>query len=1349
MSKSINNYIDYLSKEKIIRNYPQTPCIKNKNNKEDRIPFNNSKSRTGSISKNKNGDKNSSKKYKKYQQDNHISNNYMNKNFCPKYILNINNVCNNGFIHKNSNSFGNIKEFNYYLNNNMLNNNISSNNFYSKKINNILNSDNFNKSNNIKNNTDSNHINKMHSLIHNNGVINNNCSYNVNTNNDRKNSSKKKNINNNKRPSAPINKNNDDKKSQNIGKPISLLENKNQKIKNNNTNNIIKPIKNIQINKTQFNNYNIYNSNHFLKRNILSNITYTNELYYNNNLILSQKNDSIPVSMKYQIPNKSNKKQKNIKKSQSQSHFNYRISRDLNTKNKNKNSKSKSKSKSKNKSKINNNIKATSSYKGKKPQKHMIKNKTTNLNKNKIYDINNNLLNYSNLIKNSSQKKNHFINVIYPIEESKTMPYYSEIYNSNYKNNNYIYNNLPRNFGKDLNDIKKLWEEIGGVTLEYQEKFINYVEEYENKNVIFSNEINELVSIINNLNKLNNDILKRDEIINNIKKINDNNLENNNFNEIKSLLISLRIITIDVINDYILFLKEISYDTLMNKFDLSKIKNFDKNYLNKMKSDTNFLTENNHLNKIFSFSKNTPFFLDFQKSNNQLNNKLLSSIENDIFKKVSICEYFLFKEKIYNKITSIKNNNILKNQSLNPETNNNIENNDIKNIKNDKNISYFNISNNKSEYKYNRYKYSYYKCNEFSYINKSNNKENSKINNENNKENNNFISEEINHIIINQNNNLIDNVSKIVKNADSDIEKESEVISNLNDFIESPIEKKNHKSNAFNDNLQIEPYDIRKDSSLSLLYKNYLSSVSENIKLSFNINTDIYYYSTIGIFPKILLFKDNYSNIKGICTLSFNENLNIARKILTITSISCSRRYKISKLLLKLIDFCKNKEISFDSIEINLYYIKNEEGKFILDNELEKEIKSEAKFKWIRLENDGEKRKIKYHYLSNNIITNKENSIINNNFLDLNCNNRSSINLNNYVLIKYYQENGINNISMIEHCHLFFIIKLLKNYFLLGDNEEKEIHNILENFKGIKLKKIIRILSEYNDILETNSNDFKKDYCSNDNYNMELLYTFLEIIEKNKNQNEKESILFLNFNNIFTNFNNIIKIEIDNYEYNIISMKDYIIEVFKINDDTNNNDEFDEGNINNFNIYENNDNNINIYQNNPNESQKEKELLYFTKSENENISFIFYEIKENNNNIINDNYVKFLFNKVLKKILVKDSQEPIKSYKKICIPSFSYKKRNTDNNPNDKLKLIECDILDCNETFDFCIEKLSFNDIKFSFPLNNNVEDNDEIKIIKNNFVVAVINNDLILDYHLPSMNIFYINKDAWIKIKK
>ena len=227
----------------------------------------------------------------------------------------------------------------------------------------------------------------------------------------------------------------------------------------------------------------------------------------------------------------------------------------------------------------------------------------------------------------------------------------------------------------------------------------------------------------------------------------------------------------------------------------------------------------------------------------------------------------------------------------------------------------------------------------------------------------------------------------------------------------------------------------------------------------------------------------------------------------------------------------------------------------------------------------------------------------------------------------------------------------------------------------------------------------------NDNYNIEYLNTFMDII--NESKSKENDIICLNFNNIISNFSNIIKTEIDNYEYNIISMDNYIIEAFNIN---------------------------------------ENDFIYFTKSEMENISFIFYEI--NNNISLDDNGIKNIFNQILKKILIKDSEEPIKSYKKICIPSFKYNKRVLEEKNNNELNVIKNNVLSEEENLEFCIENNIKNEIKFSFDVDKDKKfDKNEIKIIKNNFVLAVLNPDLVLDYHLPSMNIFYIEKKIWKKV--
>ena len=1302
MSNSNFKYISFITKDSFNNiNFPKTPFIKNHFITNDKVTNKNHRSHSSLKNKDKRSNSNSNKKYKinsnLISKKNNIKKDKANKNNVPNNI-NINNICKKVFMNNN----------NISINLNNLNNDIKSNNFYNKKIKQIIdnesNSNSKSKSNsrsitknNSKRNTDSIKANSLLIKTYSSSLAQNNIVTIKKKNNysnekvENKNLSDKNNFiynTNQKKPSllfGNLSNKNNEKKNKNRGKPMSLLEKNskknNKKNEKSDKNDTITNYKVLLINNTNINYRNFFS-----------------DLMSNNDFLQSHKNETTPISMKQHKPKIKNKTSmsntdKEIKKSQSQFHLNCNISKDLNKKEFNKKTNC---NKIINKKEKN----CKGSFKKLGEHKNMIRNMATNfnLNINSFNNINKNLILYP------SNKKSPLINLKYSDGKSKPhLPYKEKNYYQNI--NDYQKNNIYKECNKEplFNEIQNLWNSIGGVTQEYQEMFINYMKKYENKKVIFTNEIAELTLILNNLDILNKDIQLRNEIIAKIKNIKNNNIINN-IEKIKNLLISLREKSIEIINDYILFLKDISYDVLINKFDINKIKNFDKNYINIMKNDCDFLLEDSHLNKIFHFGKNDPFLITLSSSkmkNIKEKNKYLSlPINNDIFQNINKCQYFLLKEKICEHIAPF---NIINNFANNNHNINTIKNNLINSL---------NTSNN-----YNKNNINYSNEDKPLFINDSADEEN-KDKTINGKQN----------VLNDINNNIsMENTSKI---KDCNI---------------SPSESKN-KNNInliVDDNLKIYPYISKKDQDLSSLYKTYLSSVDDNIKQSFNINNDIFHYSNIGIYPKILLFKDINNNIQGICTISYNQNisttLNLNKKILTITSISCSKKYKISKILLSLIEFCEKKGIDFESMEINLYYMKKE-GKFILDKSLEKEIKTKANFKWVRLDNDGEKRKIKYHFLPGKPKT--EN--YNNTSLNDNNYNKYTIFLENYALLQFCNYDLDNNISISEYSKLFFIINILKKYFLLNNNNDKEIEIILANLKGIKLKKVIRILSEYCNVLETNMNDFSNDYC-NSFHNEKLLNSLLEEIQKNKDKNNPDISLSFSLFNICTNFSNITKVEIDDYEYNIISMSDCLVEAFSINNYKNIEDNFD---TNAHIIY---DNNNKVHKN-----DIENDLIYFIKSELDNISFIFYEIRDdiNINDRENEVYIKLLFSKILNKILIKDKKEPIKSYKKIGIPSFIYKKRNTEKESmnekgNDKLKLIEHEILDYSESLYFCVDNLPYNDIKFSFPIIENLKSSKDFKMIKNNFIVAVINSDLVLDYHLPSMNIFYISKDIWIKVKK
>jgi hypothetical protein len=141
-------------------------------------------------------------------------------------------------------------------------------------------------------------------------------------------------------------------------------------------------------------------------------------------------------------------------------------------------------------------------------------------------------------------------------------------------------------------------------------------------------------------------------------------------------------------------------------------------------------------------------------------------------------------------------------------------------------------------------------------VNNSNTNENNKTEeiNKKSEDDNASNNENIINKVSSNTNNVETNENNMSKNESN---KNNSIINNSNDFISSPI-KGNLKINEGNnvdipnennekDDIKITPYIPLKDESLSSLYSSYLTSVSENVKQSFNINDDIFYYSNIGI----------------------------------------------------------------------------------------------------------------------------------------------------------------------------------------------------------------------------------------------------------------------------------------------------------------------------------------------------------------------------------------------------------------------------------------------------------------------------------------------------------------------
>ena len=956
---------------------------------------------------------------------------------------------------------------------------------------------------------------------------------------------------------------------------------------------------------------------------------------------------------------------------------------------------------------------------------------------------------------------------------------------TNIKSNNK--NDINVNNNQIINEIKTLWKKIGGINEQYKINFIETLNNLNNddKQYLYMKEKEEITNLLNILDKLNKNIEKRKSLHMQIK-----NISNQNYNDyvkiedISKLLNNLRISSITIIKDVMQFKKEISYDIMNNKYNLSKILHFPYDCLINIENDMTYLSSHEYLSSLFKFSKNPdPFLLMPSKESKDTNkNYRILSINNYLMKEIQKANYFLMKEKIYREIAkrnSNKNFNLVNNNSLlirNMSNTNNVLNNknklektdvcskvndfeiidkEIKKFKNNKikscfGISRFNIlKNSKSNHKLYipcfsvfNYEYKNNKINKADlFISNNNNFEIIKSNDRINKIKDYSISGQIsNFAILKSGKRYFNNDILACKNI-TNLEIKSVINNNINQpqnnninqnqinnipptNIQSPNKsnqeqtiQQNIKNNIpinkplFPPNQILCPYNEKTYPPIDILYKAYLATVNNDIKISFKIMPDIHYYASIGCSPKIILFKENGSILYGMATLSYDPS-QLYKKVLVITSISCANNYSITNTLLQLVEYC-NKTIEYDELVLYLYFYENEnkKGEYLLNEEYKNMIKTKTLFKWTALENSGNERKIKYHYKKT---------------FDKNYKKEDTIKiLNNYIHIKFYRFIKYNTgkcelgLTTKEYTYLFNLFELIYRYCINLNDKSDELNKIFTKLEGLKKKRLLKIITEFNFPICNTIKPFLEELSkSNDKlYSNILLKRFIGLLQNMPKDKPFNSLGFYCCD-ISTNFSSVIKRKINECEYNIISIHEFNIETFRLNNDINNED------YNNF--------------------------IYFFKSQNESISFLVYELNSNEekniviNNIINNDFKSKLFYKLLKRILTKDNDAPVKIFKKIGIPSFNYyvgvekEKGNLTNN-----KIADYEIMDGNDWFNFCIENNNQDNL-FSFPEEKII--NEDIKIINNSFIIAIINPELTVDYQIPALNIYYINKNCWIK---
>ena len=261
----------------------------------------------------------------------------------------------------------------------------------------------------------------------------------------------------------------------------------------------------------------------------------------------------------------------------------------------------------------------------------------------------------------------------------------------------------------NLNNINKLWEELC-VSKQYRHLFCVIYKELndEDNQKIYQKEINELMSVKNDINILKSNIELRQNIIEDISKLNDDlnkevvNKNNDKkeiiINEMSSKIEILREKTINVCFSMKKLKNELYGLKNLDKFDidiLSEKFNFDKNYIIKMKSELNFLKEG-FAKYYFNINNDqTPFLLGASDKNLEKNEKKLETdikmrvvplkkeIENDIIE----CIYYIYQELIAYQNEKVSKNILMRISPLrrknNTKENNNLN---IINGKEDNNI---------------------------------------------------------------------------------------------------------------------------------------------------------------------------------------------------------------------------------------------------------------------------------------------------------------------------------------------------------------------------------------------------------------------------------------------------------------------------------------------------------------------------------------------------------------------------------------------------------------------------------------------------------------------------------------
>ena len=344
-------------------------------------------------------------------------------------------------------------------------------------------------------------------------------------------------------------------------------------------------------------------------------------------------------------------------------------------------------------------------------EKNLIFKKTSNqLNKKKLENFNS--FSFKEKQKEKNKKKNLYSlkgkNIILP--ENKPLIFPSDNFSKSklktisakQKENN-IKNNmiLPLNGTKvkklffddiKIKNIITLWNDLEVLSPYRKYFFFIYKELDENEREnLYQNEINELIELKTNLRNLTYNIELRIGIVKKLSELNkelNKEIKNNKDQKVNNFVLNEMLKEIEKLTEQtvniVLFMKkvktEINAVSNLGKYNIdiiSKKLGFDKNYIIKMKEETNFLREG--YAKIYFNIKNeeTPFFINIYDKNQKSESEALKynlSINENIINNIKECNYYIYKEliayqnekskkKVYRCISPLKQNNSAYNYS--------------------------------------------------------------------------------------------------------------------------------------------------------------------------------------------------------------------------------------------------------------------------------------------------------------------------------------------------------------------------------------------------------------------------------------------------------------------------------------------------------------------------------------------------------------------------------------------------------------------------------------------------------------------------------------------------------------